>query len=555
MLRHGPVVLWAAALCALLFWPLTRSGYLLGHDLVFTPHQPLDLASIGLSSASPRAVPLDALVALAERAVDGAAIGRIALVLPVLAAGVGMATLLGSLHLAARLAACTVAVWNPFVIERLAIGQWALLWSYAALPWLIAALARRRSLPLAVLAVAAASITPSGGIVATIVAITVATGVRCRSRDVLVLAGSAVVLQLPWLVPAMVSSASATSDSAAVAAFAARGEFAGGPLLTLLGGGGIWNADVVPPSRGGALPWLGLVLLGVAAVFGARRLRVLIGARLTATLFVLSAVGLIVAIASSVPGVDGIVRAAVEHVPGAGLLRDAQKWVMPLVLLEALLVGAAVDRLADRVRSANWSAVLVVAAVTVPVLLLPDGAAPVHTTVRPMHFPPDWSRVVALARGGDAAVLPFASYRTFPWAPGRWSSLDPAPRLLQVPVVVSDRLAVSGRLLRGEDPRAAAVATALRSGTELSSRLADLGIEWVVVENDTPGSTPSLVGLHLRYRGPAVSLYRVAFAADPPHVAPMKIAVVIVADALAALLVLIAAAASAAVGIRHARSR
>jgi hypothetical protein len=99
------------------------------------------------------------------------------------------------------------------------------------------------------------------------------------------------------------------------------------------------------------------------------------------------------------------------------------------------------------------------------------------------------------------------------------------------------------------------VATALRSGTGLSSRLADLGIEWVVVENDTPGSTPSLVGLHLRYRGPAVSLYRVAFAADPPHVAPMKIAVVIVADALAALLVLIAAAASAAVGIRHARSR
>jgi len=92
-------------LSALLLWPITRAGDLLGHDMVFTPRQPLDLASVGVSSASPRAVPLDALVALAERVVDGALVARLALILPLLAVGVGCAVLVGTRVLAARLAA------------------------------------------------------------------------------------------------------------------------------------------------------------------------------------------------------------------------------------------------------------------------------------------------------------------------------------------------------------------------------------------------------------------------------------------------------------------
>ena len=47
-------------------------------------------------------------------------------------------------ELHAWLAAAGVTVWNPFVVERLALGQWALLTSYAALPWLLRALAHPR---------------------------------------------------------------------------------------------------------------------------------------------------------------------------------------------------------------------------------------------------------------------------------------------------------------------------------------------------------------------------------------------------------------------------
>jgi hypothetical protein len=534
---------WAAALSALLLWPITRAGYLLGHDMVFTGRQPLDLAGIGVSSASPRAVPLDALVALAERLVDGAVIGRLALIIPLIAVGIGAAALLGSVSLAARLAACGVVVWNPFVVERLALGQWALLWAYAALPWLILAMLRNGGsagwLRTAV-ALAAASITPTGGLIAGASAVAVAFGLRRRRRDVVASAALVLVLQLPWVVPALVSSASATSDPAAVAAFSARAEHPGGVLLSLLGGGGIWDADVVPHSRGGALAWVGLVVLAAAAVFGARRLTALLGGRLVGSLAVLSGVGLLLAALPSVPGGDALVRAAVAHVPGAGLLRDAQKWILPLVLFESLLVGAAVEGMAQRVRGLSWRPLLVVAAVAVPIILLPDAAATLRPTVEPVHYPRDWATVRDRMDGGVAAVVPFGSYRSFPWA-AAGSVLDPAPRLLRVSTVVDDRLAVSGHLLGGEDPRARAVARALDAGGDLPHQLARIGITWVIVERDTPGTVPELSGLAPSYLGQSVSLYRVPGPISRHRASPAKVAAVLLGDLLAVLVLFLLA--------------
>jgi hypothetical protein len=534
LLSRAAVLGWVLVLSAVLLWPITRGGYLLGHDMVFTPKQPLDLASVGVSSASPRAVPLDALVALAERVADGSVVGRLALLTPLLAAGLGTAALLGSRSLTARLAASGVAVWNPYVVERLALGQWALLWCYAALPWIVLTLARSRGrsgwLACGV-AIAAASITPTGGLIAAVTAIAVTAGLRRPRREVLAAAALAAVLQLPWLLPAAVSTASATSDPGAVAAFAARSEHAGGVLFSLLGGGGIWDADVVPGSRGGALPWLWLIVLLAAAGFGTRQLVALLGRRLITTLVVLAGVGLAVALLPSVPGGAALVRAAVAHVPGAGLLRDAQKWIMPLVLVEALAVGAAVDRLAERMRGA-WRGVLVVVALALPAIVLPDAAATLRPTLEPVHYPSDWATVSRLARGGDAAVLPFSSYRTYSWAPGRASVLDPAPRLLQVPTVVQDRLAVSGHLLKGEDPRAAAVATAMRAD-DLPAALARLGIRWVVVERDTPGPVPELSSLTSVYAGVHVALYRVPGDVPDVPVAAWRVGVVVAGDSLA----------------------
>lgn len=558
MLTHRVGLLaWAATLCALLLWPLIRPGYLLGHDMVFTPRQPLTISTLGLSASSPRAVPLDAWVALAERIVDGAVVARIALILPILAAGLGVAVLLRSSRLAAGFAACGFAIWNPYVVERLALGQWALLWCYASLPWVVVVIVRvrgARSWLLLALVLAAASITPTGGLIATAVAIGVAVGVRRTRRHLAATAAISAVMQLPWIVPSVVTTAASTSDPDAVAAFAARGEFSGGPFLSLLGGGGIWNSDVVPASRSGALPWLALAVLTLAAAVGARRLATLLGSRLMATLTVLAGIGLIVAIVPSVPGLDAVARATVTHVPGAGLLRDAHKWIMPLVLLEALFVGAATDAIAERIRTGNWRVVLLVGAAVLPILLLPDGSVRVRSTVEPIAYPDDWSVVAARARDGTAVVLPFSSYRTFPWAPGRTSILDPAPRLLQVPVVVQDRLSVGGRLLGGEDSRAAEVTRALGAGDGLPERLAHLGIRWVVVERDTLGTVPSLAGLRQDYAGDHVALYRVPGSAAEPDVADWRAVLVVTVDLFAVVFLLAIAVGVGAVSLRRRRA-
>ena len=538
------MVAWIAALAALLLSPIRRAGYLLGHDMVFTPRQPLDLASIGLSSASPRAVPLDALVAIAERVADGALVGRVAVVAPVFAAGLGVAVLLSSRSLPARLAAGGFAVWNAYFVERMALGQWALLWAYAALPWIVLAVNRGRGRGgwfARALAIAAASITPTGGLIATASAVTVSAVGGNGRRETLRVAALAVALQLPWVVAAVVSPAAATSDPAAVAAFAARAEHSGGVALSLLTGGGIWDSEVVPGSRAGVLAWLTLAALIAAAVFGWRRLSELLGARLLAALTGLAAAGVVVALASSVPGGDAVMRSVVAHVPGAGLLRDSQKWIMPLVLLEALLVGADVDRIAAAVHARHVRVLVGIAAACLPILLLPDAAATMRPTFEPVHYPRDWSAVVAAARRGDAAVLPFESYRLFAWAPGR-SVLDPAPRLIAVPAVVDDRLAVAGKVLRGEDTRArqvdAALTAAGKRGTGLAAGLARLGVTWVILEHGTPGPVPDfgeLVPVHI---GTDVSLYRVPGPHQNPAVQTWRVVGLVAADALAVLVVL-----------------
>jgi hypothetical protein len=57
---------------------------------------------------------------------------------------VGVLRLTSGLGPTGRLAASGFAVWNPFVIERLALGQWALVLAYAALPWVVLAAATHR---------------------------------------------------------------------------------------------------------------------------------------------------------------------------------------------------------------------------------------------------------------------------------------------------------------------------------------------------------------------------------------------------------------------------
>ncbi len=533
---------WCALLTAVLLLPLRHSGYGLGHDMVFVPDQALNASSVGLSSSAPRAVPLDALVAIAGKLIGGQVVGRLALLLPLLAVGLGVAGLLRSYRAVSMMAGAGFSLWNPFVVERLALGQWALLWCYAALPWLLLVLRgtpSRRNTAALILVVAAGSITPTGGVILGVAAVVLAFSSRRRGWQAGQVVVIALVLQLPWVIAGLTSTADLSGDRSAVAAFASRAEQLGGVVPTLLTGGGIWNADVVPGTRSGALATVALVLLVAAAVLGWRGLLDLLGNRLAGCLGGLAAVGFVVAVLSSAPGGDALVSGLIAHVPGAALLRDAQKWIVPLVLLESLLVGAAVELVLRRLAGSPWLAALAIAVVAAPVLLMPDASGTLRPTLTPVHYPRDWTAVRRIVgSGGTVAILPFSSYRLFPWAPGR-SVLDPAPRLLAADTVVDDRLVVGGQVLRGDDRRAASVRRAFAE-PHPAPALASLGVSWVLVERHTPGGLPRLTGVTQVFSGPDLRLYRVPGPVAAVHLTAARKVAVISADAVAGLLVLLA---------------
>jgi hypothetical protein len=343
----------------------------------------------------------------------------------------------------------------------------------------------------------------------------------------------------------VLSTASATSDPRAVAAFAARPERPGGALLSLLGLGGIWSSDVTPASRAGVLGYLSTGLVVLVLVVGVPLLKpVALRWRLVGT----AAAGLVLAVAGSLPGLAAVLRWTVRELPGAGLLRDGQKWLMPFVLLAVLAAGLALDRLVTAVGRVELRPLLAVVGIAVPLLLLPDAPATLRTTLQPVHYPADWATVAARVRGSSGAVLvlPFSSYRSFDWAPGR-TVIDPAPRLLPAPVVVDDRLVVSGTVLAGEDPLAAEVNILLTRIPNGAPGLGGLGIGWVLVEDDPTGpGLPNLTGLRPVFTGSALRLYRVPGSPQQTHRSAATRWLVIGADLLVGLAALIAALAAIA---------
>lgn len=480
----------AAVVTVLVLAPLAAPGYVLAYDMVFTPRQPLRWELIFPAATLPRAVPQDALVSLVSQAVPGWLVQRLVLAAVLLLAACGAGRLVPTGRSGVRVVAAVAYAWTPYLAERLLIGQWGLLLAYAALPWLArAALDRREGR--VVLWAALCAITPTGGLIGLATAAVLAP----RWRPVL----GAAAVNLPWLLAAALTSADGRSDPAGVAAFAARGADWSGPFGALLSTGGIWNAQTTLPSRGSALTPVGTVLVLGVAVAGWALLR----SRMPAAtrLLWLAAGGFVIALAGVTPLADDLLGWLVAHVPGAGVLRDGQKFLIPYALLLALGFAVGAERLAVR------KGVLAAAAL-LPLALQPDLALGGLGRLRPVGYPADFAVVArAVERDpGPVLSLPFAAYHSYPWNRGR-TVLDPLPRYLDADVWTDDRLVVGTLVVAGEDTRAARVRAVIDNG----GRLTDLGVRWVVVQRvvGTPAPPPtSLRGLTLVHDGIDLDLYR-----------------------------------------------
>lgn len=529
---------WPLGLAVVLLLPLlTQSGHPLARDLMFVPRQPWTDATIGLGDAAPRAVPLDSVMALVTSVLDGGVVARIALVLVLAGAGWGVGRLVAPWGTWAALVASGFAVWNPYVVERLALGQWALLVTYAALPWLVLACQSYASsgarVDLARVAgwCVLGSVTPSGGVMV-VAAVLVLVGAAVVDRWPAVLV--AVLVQAPWVVAGLLSTAGGTSDPAGVSAFAPDTEGPGGPVVAVLALGGVWDSLSEPATH--TTWWAVVAGVVVTAIVGAC---VLLTRRTPGggvrRLLLLGIGALAVVLCVSVPPGQQTLEWMVAHVPGAGLARDGQKFLAPYVVAAAASLGVVTSHLRARLAHHGTEVVgsLAVSGLLLPGVLLPDATTVTWPTVEPVTYPTSLDTVASIlddaAESGDhtmLATLPWRSYRRFNWGNGL-TSADPAARWFDRQVLVSDDLRVGRELVPGESGLARRVGDYLDGDRSLRG-LGRFGIGWVLVYEDDPdrGSpdTGDLVPVHEDDR---LSLFRVPAPREPEAVSPRRRALVI----------------------------
>ena len=512
----------SAALALAVLAPVLSPGFTLVRDMVFTPDQPLLPESVGLGTTPPRSVPADAVVAVLSWVLPGELVQKLLLLAALSLGAWGAGRLVPARSLGPRLAAATAYGWTPFVAERLFMGHWPYLLAYACLPWIAAAgLAYRRgepkSLTRLVLWSVPAALTPTGGLLAA--------GTALATAGWRVLPALA-LLNAPWWVPSVLRPGAVLSAPDAVDWFSARAENWGGTVVSVLGTGGFWNSSVTPVSRElPVTPVLTLLVVAVAAAGWPALVRRLPEAT---RLLWLGAAGLLLALAAHLPFGAVVLRWLVSEVPGAALLRDAQKWVawwaLPLALGFALAVEAARRR------------AVVVVAVALPLLMTPDLAWGGMGRLDTVSYPRDWAQVRdVLARDehpGDVLSLPLGAFRRFGWNDDR-TQLDPAPRYLPRTTVVDDTVYVDGQPVPGEDTRLPAIRDALRDNADL----ARLGIGWVLVEHGTPGRVDprTLTDLVPVHRGQWLDLYRVPGPVIAPRDTGPPRVPVLAADAAATL--------------------
>ncbi|WP_176611657.1 hypothetical protein [Actinomadura sp. WMMB 499] len=505
--RHLAAALTGLVLGVIVVGPGLAPGFVLSYDMVFVPDPAFTAMTFGLTGTVPRHVPSDAFAVALGSVLPGDVAQKLILLAIFVLACASAASLVPSERLVPRLAAGAVYAWNPFVAERLLLGQWALLLGYAALPWALAAAARagergggrrlvRALLPAAVGGFAALAVS---GLAALVVALFA--GRRAAGRVV----AAAALLSLPWLVPGLLRPGGVPGDDSAVGLFAARADTPFGTLGSLLALGGVWNGETVPDGYGAPLTatlWLVAVVGALAAYWRWTRdepwpatMRNGIAAAGAAG-FAVAALGAVAA-----PVLAWLIGAW----SGFAVLRDGQQFAAPLAVVVAVGAGMAADRAAEK-----RLPLVPVGVAVVPVLLLPTLAWGAAGELRAVQYPDDWARARQIIdddpAAGDVLLLPWAQYRSYAWNHGR-RVLDPLPRYLDRRVIVNDAVTVGRTSVAPEDPRAVRLAPAASAGSPPAAALRAAGVRYVVVDAEVDRFRPT--GAEPVLRGPDLAVYRI----------------------------------------------
>lgn len=509
-----------ALLSALLvLGPALRPGLVQTYDLGWSPDARWTPAILGLDAPAPRVVPSDAVVTAAGSLLAPGVVQKLILVGMLVAASLGARSLLvvGARAVGRRTPAAgavllvvLLAQWNPFVAQRLVIGQWTVLLGYCLIPWVWLALlrgGRRCASTTAALLVLASLGGANTWLMVLSALVPAAVVVHLRRRravdgqggrrgsgagSLLLVGGAAIGGAVCWALPALLagSSGEGSGGISGVEAFAARTDSRFGFVGSLLSGGGIWNPYAHGAERGDPVASTALLLVAVVALVTlAHRARR--GDPLGAVLLAGALPALAVALFSAWEPARGIWTALVDSAPGGGLLRDSQKLVAPWVVAATVGAGAALHSLVHR--RPTWG-LSVAAAALLPVPLAATMIWGFHGRLEAVQVP-DQVRAAAAqlstAEPGMVGLLPWNQYRRYPWNGDR-TSLSIVPRMVDQRVLSSDALPLSTGTVAGESPQAARVDRRIAAGQDPVAALRAQGVRYLWWEQTAGAQRPAV---------------------------------------------------------------
>ena len=238
------------------------------------------------------------------------------------------------------------------------------------------------------------------------------------------------------------------ASSADIPTYAARGEGPLGSLSTffsLLGLGGIWNADAVPASRSTFFVFIALVIQLVLLSIGIWRFRRSKTRHLVYMWVGAGILGLLIITFFSYPVGLHAAEWLAEHIPGTELFRDAHKWMALIMPIYAVLVSSCARAIYEfsyrhtlfgkRIDARTTTALLCV----LIILLLPDAPIATGQHLQPVSYSSSWNEILKAVHDsdGDMMVLPSGHTRIFEGGNNR-PVHDPAPYLVPVEVLTSN---------------------------------------------------------------------------------------------------------------------
>lgn len=508
--------LWVLLVSVATLWPFwlafatPSSGYaFMVRDMMVPARMPLNDLNEGLSSSAPRAIPQDTLLSVFLPPLS---------TVWIVAAMVLFCAMAGMIYTAwwvrrtvgaslpVQMVASLLLVWNPFTIERMLQGQWSIVVAMWLLPAIAYTSTYKRCGPM-LFFLGIAAFTPTGWIFGGIIALVCARSWLFAG----VVAGAQLFLAAPWLLVTVFNGSDVSADSSSAAAFAARAESGVGTLGALMGLGGIWNSEAVPDSRTGWSAAIGVLLcaLMVMGAWGAREI-----IRRHCGVLVVAALAIVVPFLLSTSAGVSVMGLLMDSVPGAGLLRDSQKFVALAIPGMTLLLARAVQMIAGRLGTGRWLvsvAVGILIALTVPAL--PAEMSP----LKAQRLAPEWTQIVnavSQPTHSSTLLLPPGNYRVQDGLP----VVDPALKLLPGNPIDPGFLIVDDKLVDG-NPTAIALLQDTMNGED---HLAENSVGWVLVDRDSiaddtdTSAMDQLLAQHqLMVKSDRYELYYIADA--PPH--------------------------------------